>query len=268
MTTHADDTPEQSANHYDRFYGPLYFEPFAVEVEKRIKPVATDVALEIAAGTGRVTRHIRDRLLPLAQLIASDIESGMLDVAKRKLNHLPINWQIIDAQQLPFGDNSIDLVVCCFGYMFVADKPKAFAEVYRVLKPGGHFIFTTWDKLENNPASYSARSVATEYLKQPLPPSYDMATSLSDETVLLSLLRDAGFSKLLIEKVQLLSSFPNAKEAAEGFIKGDGVFDEVRKSNPNRMHEIRIKLEMEFVKQFGDAPMKVPISALISEAWK
>lgn len=90
------------------------------------------LALEIAAGTSRVTRHIRARIAASAKLIVSDISADMLAEAKKKLSYLDIDWQNIDAQQLPFRDNSIDLVVCCFGYMFVPDKSKAFAEAYRV----------------------------------------------------------------------------------------------------------------------------------------
>src|SRR5687768_15321238 len=164
------DYPEEGS-FYDNFLGPLFFEPYAIEVSKRIDPLPVSLALEIAAGTGRVTRHIRKRLAASAKLIASDISGDMLAEAKKKLSHLDIDWQNIDAQQLPFSDNSVDLVVCCFGYMFVPDKPKAFAEVYRVLKPGGLFLFTTWDKLENNAASYTARSIAMKYLEEPLPES-------------------------------------------------------------------------------------------------
>ena len=266
--TLSDDTPGQTANHYDQFFGPLYFEPFAIEVAKRVDPTGTAVVLEIAAGTGRVTRHIRERILPSAKLIASDISEEMQAVAKKKLGHLDIDWQNIDAQQLPFSDNSIDLVICCFGYMFVPDKTKAFAEVYRVLKPGGHFLFSTWDKLENNPASYISRCMAKQYLEEPLPASYDLPTSMSDESGIRSLLQDAGFSKLSVEKVKLLTAIPTAKEAALGFVQGGGVYDEVRKRKSGSIDEIKIRLEKELAGQFGDAPMIAPISALISQAWK
>src|SRR5688572_11485060 len=187
--TVSDDTSGQAATHYDQFFGPLYFEPYAIEVAKRIDPAGVGVALEIAAGTGRVTRHIRQRISPKATLIASDISGEMLAVAKKKLGHLDIDWQNIDAQQLPFSDNSIDLVICCFGYMFVPDKPTAFAEAYRVLRPGGHFLFTTWDKLENNPASFVSRSIAKEYLEEPLLASYDLPSSMNDERGIRSLLQ-------------------------------------------------------------------------------
>ena len=266
--TFSDDIPGQTATHYDQFFGPLYFEPYAVEVAKRIDPAGIAVVLEIAAGTGRVTRHIRELISPKARLIASDISDEMLAVAKTKLGHLDIDWQNIDAQQLPFSDNSIDLVICCFGYMFVPDKPTAFAEAWRVLRPGGHFLFTTWDKLENNPASYTSMCIAKQYLEEQLPASYDLPTSMSDEMVIRSLLKDTGFSNLSVENVKLLSVCASAKEVALGFVQGGSVYDEVRKRKPGSIDEIKIRLEKELADQFGDSPMTMPISALISQTWK
>jgi ubiquinone/menaquinone biosynthesis C-methylase UbiE len=262
------DSPREAAIHFDEFFGPLYFEPYAIEVAKRIDPAAVSIVLEIAAGTGRVTRHIREHILPSAKLIASDISEDMLSIAKKKLGHLDIDWQKIDAQQLPFSDNSIDLVVCCFGYMFVPDKPKAFAEVYRVLKPGGHFLFTTWDKLENNAASYCSRSIAKEYLEEPLPESYNLATSMSDEADIKPLLQDAGFEKISIEQVKLFSVSPTAKEAAYGLVDGGSIYEQIKKRNTALIDEIKIKLEKELAEKFGAAPMIAPMSAVISQAWK
>ena len=262
------DLPGEAAIHYDQFFGPLYFEPYAIEIVKRIDPALVSIALEIAAGTGRVTRHIRERIQPSAKLIASDINEDMLAVAKNKLGHLDIDWQNIDAQYLPFTDNSINLVVCCFGYMFVPGKPKAFAEAYRVLKPGGLFLFTTWDKLENNAASYTSRSIAEKYLGEPLPGSYDLATSMSDETMITSLLRDAGFLKISIEKAGLFFVCPTAKEAAYGFLEGGSIYDEIKKRDAALMDEIKVKLEKEFAEKFGAAPMIAPMSALICQVWK
>jgi ubiquinone/menaquinone biosynthesis C-methylase UbiE len=262
------DFPRDSAASYDRFFGPLFFEPYAIEVAKRIDPTSVSIALEIAAGTGRVTRHIREHIPASAKLIASDISEDMLGEAKKKLSHLDIEWQNIDAQQLPFSDNSIDLVVCCFGYMFVPDKPKAFAEAYRVLGSGGMFLFTTWDRLEQNVASYISRSIAKEYLEEPLPASYNLATSMSDEAVIRPLLQDAGFSKISIEKVEQLSISPTAKEAADALVEGGLFYKEIKKRNPAWIAEIKIKVEKELAEKFGAAPMIAPISAVISQAWK
>ena len=263
-----DDIPENSATFYDEFFGPSFFEPYAIEVAKRIDPARVGIALEIAAGTGRVTRHIRERILTTAKLIASDISESMLTEAKKKLGHLNIDWQHIDAQQLPFANNSIDLVICCFGYMFVPDKTMAFAEAFRVLKPGGTFILTTWDRLEQNAASYISTSIAKQYLKEPLLAPANLATSMSDEASIQALLRDAGFSKISVEKVEQFSVSRTAKEAAYGLVKGGPFYKEIKKINPAWIDEIKIKVEKELSEKFGAAPMVAPMSALISQAWK
>lgn len=98
--------------HHDQFSGPMFFEPYAIEVSNRIDPSSVNVALELASGTGRVTSHLRATLPSTTKLIASDISADMLAVAKEKLKALDITWEMIDAQQLPFEDESIDLVVC------------------------------------------------------------------------------------------------------------------------------------------------------------
>jgi ubiquinone/menaquinone biosynthesis C-methylase UbiE len=262
------DSPGDGAFHYDHFLGPLFFEPYAIEIAKRIDPSSVSIALEIAAGTGRVTRHIRESIAASAKLIASDISEEMLAEAKNKLSHSDIDWQHIDAQRLPFNDNSIDLVVCCFGYMFVPDKQKAFAEAYRVLRPGGMFLFTTWDKLEHNAVSYTSRLLAEKYMKGPLPDSYNVAVSMNDENAISALLKETGFSKIFIEKVQQFSVCATAKEAATGLVEGGFVFKEIRHRNPEWIDEIKIKLEKELSEKFGAAPMIAPMSAVICQAGK
>jgi ubiquinone/menaquinone biosynthesis C-methylase UbiE len=264
----SNDNPGDGASHYDDFLGPLFFEPYAIEVAKRIDPTGVSIALEIAAGTGRVTRHIRECIAATAKLIASDISGEMLAEAKKKLSHPDIDWQNADAQQLPFKDNSIDLVVCCFGYMFVPDKPKAFAEAYRVLRPGGVLLFTTWDKLEHNAVSYTSRLLAEKYLKGPLPESYNLAVSMYEDEVIRPLLEEAGFSKISIEKVGQFSVCPTSKEAATGLVEGGFIFKEIRQRNPEWIDEIKIELEKDLSEKFGAAPMIAPISAVISQAWK
>jgi SAM-dependent methyltransferase len=74
----------------------------------------------------------------------------MLDHAAVVGTARPVEWRQADAQQLPFDDAGFDAVVCQFGVMFFPDKPKAFAEARRVLKPGGLYLFNVWDRIEEN----------------------------------------------------------------------------------------------------------------------
>jgi ubiquinone/menaquinone biosynthesis C-methylase UbiE len=261
-------TTATDAELYDQYLGPMFFEPYAIEIASRIEPSSTQVALELAAGTGRVTRHLRHRLSLPAKLIASDISEDMLRVAKEKLKDENIDWQIIDAQQLPFETNSIDLVVCCFGLMFVPDRLKAVSEVYRVLRTGGMFIFSTWDKLETVGASSVYRNIVKQYLTGPLPPSYDLPTSMHDESIIKPLLLDAGFSKISIEKVSKQSYCSSAKEAAEGLTMRGAIYHEIMSRNPESIGEIKNLVEKELSEKYGAAPMIAPMSAVISQAWK
>jgi ubiquinone/menaquinone biosynthesis C-methylase UbiE len=254
--------------HYDQFYGPLFFEPYAIEVSNRIDPASVSIALELAAGTGRVTRHLRKVLPGSAKLIASDINADILGLAKQKLKNENIDWQIIDAQQLPFEDNSIDLVVCYFGYMFVPDKAKAFAEAFRVLRPGGRLLFTTWDRLESNGASFVYRKIAEKYLSAVLPASFDLPVSMYDQVEIKELLQNAGFSKTFIEKSAKLSVSATAKHAAAGLTQTGPIYNEIMKQNPAWVEEIKTSLEKELREKYGDAPMVAPMSAVISQAWK
>jgi SAM-dependent methyltransferase len=192
----------------------------------------------------------------------------MLSVAKEKLKTKTIEWQEIDAQELPFADNSIDLVVCCFGYMFVPDKLKAYKEAYRVLRPGGMLLFTSWDKLEENYVSHVYRTIAKKYLPDPLPESYSLPFSMSDATEIERVLQKAGFSKILVEKVSKTSVSRTAKKAAEGLTRGGAIYNELMSRNPAWVEEIKESLEKELTQKFGASPMKAPMQAVISQAWK
>jgi ubiquinone/menaquinone biosynthesis C-methylase UbiE len=254
--------------HYEQWLGPMFFEPYAIDISQRFDPSSVRFALEICCGTGRVTRHLREVIPAASKLVASDISEDMLVVAKEKLKSMDIDWRIIDARQLPFDDNSIDLVVCCFGYMFVPDKSKAFSEAYRILRPGGILLFNTWDKLELNAASYVYRKAVKKYLEDPLPQSYKLPFSMYNDIVIRKKLQQAGFSKITIERVDKVSVSQTAKEAAKGLTKGGSIYNEIMKRNPAWIDEITAAVEKELATKYGEAPMIAPMKAVVCQAWK
>ncbi len=135
---------------YETFMVPLIFEPYAADLAERLISRAPARVLELAAGTGVVTRHLASVLPPNTAIVATDLNQPMLDLASRLGTPRPVEWRQADALALPFADESFNAVVCQFGVMFFPDKPKAFAEVRRVLQPGGVFLFNVWDRIEDN----------------------------------------------------------------------------------------------------------------------
>ena len=135
---------------YDAYLVPLIFEPYAADLASRLASRTFSNLLELAAGTGVVTRHLAAKLAASVSIVATDLNQPMLDRASAVGTARPVEWRQADALQLPFGDATFDAVVCQFGVMFFPDKARAFAEARRVLRPGGVFLFNVWDRLEEN----------------------------------------------------------------------------------------------------------------------
>jgi len=135
---------------YDKYLVPLIFEPYAIDVAQQLAGLPLTNVLELAAGTGVVTRRLAMMLPGSVFIIATDLHQPMLDLAAAVGTSRPVEWRQADALELPYDKASFDAVVCQFGVMFFSDRARAFAEVRRVLRRGGVFIFSVWDRLEEN----------------------------------------------------------------------------------------------------------------------
>ena len=140
---------------YDQHLGPLLFVPYADDLASRLADMQHGRILETAAGTGMVTRALVSSLPGSVSIVATDLNQPMLDHASSQLPSTRVTWRQADAQHLPFLDGEFDAVVCQFGVMFFPDKPRAFSETYRVLKPGGRFLFNVWDRIEDTSSPIS-----------------------------------------------------------------------------------------------------------------
>ncbi len=136
---------------YDRKLGPLLFEPYADDLVARVPARDGLRVLELACGTGAVTRRLREALPASATLVATDLHEAMTSYARTAVPAAGIDWREADMEALPFADGSFDVVVCQFGLMFPPDKPQAFREARRVLAPGGVLLASVWGVLEENP---------------------------------------------------------------------------------------------------------------------
>src|SRR2546428_13393233 len=149
---------------YDRYLGPVIFEPWAEDLVLRLAGKKYERVLEIACGTGIVTGRLRDVLPATTEIVATDLNPDMFEFAKRKFTNGEHGlWQQADASALAFPDRSFDAAVCQFGVMFVPDKAAVMRESYRVLRSGGVFLFNVWDSFEANPFGQIAHATIASF---------------------------------------------------------------------------------------------------------
>ena len=218
---------------YDRYMGPLLFAPYAEHVAKRVAPLRPHRVLETAAGTGIVTRAVSEAL-PGVEIVATDINPAVVGFAGQQFEKEGVTFQAADAQQLPFEDESFDLVLCLFGIMFFPDKVRANAEARRVLRPGGRYLLVTFNRLDLNPVPEAAgKAVATLFPEDPRymergPFSYTDAALVTED------LRSAGFESIELETVEL-SSLVSAQDAARGIVLGSPFRAEIERLDPSAL---------------------------------
>jgi ubiquinone/menaquinone biosynthesis C-methylase UbiE len=255
------------ADNYDQYLGPIFFEPYAIDLVKNINAPGVNSILEIACGTGRVTKHLRNIFPSPVKLIASDLNGDMLAVARSFVNDDSVEFVEADAQSLPFAENSFDVVVCQFGFMFMPDKSKAFGEAFRVLKKNGQFVFNTWDALEKNPASDLADKAIMEFFEKDSS-FFSVPFSMHNDRELKKLLQDAGFNNIDIHHTTILAETDSALTIAKALITGTPAFNEIKKLNaasPEKIVELTAK---KIENMYGSGNIKTETSALICIAKK
>ena len=263
MSSHAAFSGTVPAN-YDRYLGPALFEPYAADLATRI-PAADDVrVLELACGTGRVTRRLREALPASASLVATDLNEPMVEYARTAVTDRGITWQSADAQALPFGDGTFDVVVCQFGLMFLPDKARGLREARRVLVPGGLLIASVWESVADHPHA-RAIQLALEELFPAAPPTFlAVPHGYHDPDRIRADFEAAGWDDPRIEFVRLEGESPSAWDLAIGFASGSPLAHELAERGADP-HEVALRISDQLG---GAAPYTVELAALVLTATK
>jgi ubiquinone/menaquinone biosynthesis C-methylase UbiE len=248
---------------YDRCLVPLLFAPYAADLAERLALLGPKRILETAAGTGAVTEAIL-AALPEAEVVATDLNQAMLDVAAERIPSGRAEFRQADAQALPFPDASFDAVVCQFGVMFFPDRGAGYREALRVLRPGGRFLFNVWDRIEDNPVSDAlARAVADTFPDNP--PGFLQRTPFGyhDKTRIAEELRAAGFKQVEAETVAKRSLVGSAREAAVGLCHGSPLRAEIEAHGPGSLEKATEAAEAALSRISGS---EMPMSAHVFSA--
>jgi len=252
---------------YDRYLVPLIYEPSAVDLARRLASMDVSRVLEIAAGTGVVTRAMAGLPGGKFSIVATDLNPAMLEEAAAIGTARPVKWQQADAMALPFPDEEFDAVVCQFGAMFFPDKVKGYAQARRVLKPGGHFFFNVWDRIaENEFADVVTETLAAIFPNDPprfmarIPHGYHDVTKLRDELTM------AGFTSISIETRGDISSAASPRDPAIAYCQGTPLRNEIEARDPAGLEAATQACTEALARRFGNGPVEGRIRAHVITA--
>jgi len=249
---------------YDAGLGPHVFVDFAAELASRVAAEDPGHVLELAAGTGIVTRCLRNALPLDCKLVASDLSPIMLGVAAAKFDPgEDVSFEEVDAMALPFDDDTFDCLACQFGVMFFPDKAVSFAEALRVLKPGGVYHFNVWDSWQGNPFGRIVQGAVEKFFSEDPPQFYTMPFNYPDPEVIEADLKRGGFEDIAIEAVNLVKEI-DYPLFARGIVYGNPLFEEIQDRDGDP-YEIMVAVEDALKAEFG-TPGTMPLRALFVRA--
>ena len=248
---------------YDAYLVPLIFESYARDLAGRVRDAGARRVLEIAAGTGVVTRAMASALPAGTTIVASDLNQAMLDHAARLPLARAVEWRQADAMKLPFADASFDAVVCQFGAMFFPDRAIAYAEARRVLAPGGTLLFNVWDRIETNEvADYVQRGVEAVFGADAPRFLPDVPYAYFDHARIAEDLARAGFPQApSITVVEKRSPAPSPRHPAIGFCQGSPLRNQIEACDPARLAEVVDAATAAIARRFGDGASEAGIKA-------
>jgi ubiquinone/menaquinone biosynthesis C-methylase UbiE len=248
---------------YDTYLVPLIFEPYATDLVNRLAARAVGRVLEIAAGTGVVTRTLVSVLPESVSIVASDLNQAMLDQAVAIGTTRPVEWRQADAMRLPFQDGAFDTVVCQFGVMFFSDKAKAFSEARRVLRSGGLLMFNVWDRIEENEFAETV-TTALESLFPTEPPRFLARTPYGyyDRPAIERDLADGGFTASpQFTTVPERSRATSPQVPAIAYCQGTPLRNEIEARDAARLSEATLRAAEAIARRFGGGAVDGKIQA-------
>jgi len=214
---------------------------------RELAPKPGDTVLELAAGQGDVGFEVAAVLGEGGHLISSDFSPAMAEIARRRSAELGltnVEHRILDAEQIELADDSVDGVLCRWGYMLMPDPAAALRETKRVLCSGGRLALSVWSSSDRNPwNSIAARIlVAHGYMPPPEPGEPGMFV-LADEEALRRLVENVGFANVRIEDVAVHSNYASVDEYVRRSSEMGGMFSRAW-AKADEEEQVRLKDEL------------------------
>jgi len=245
--------------------------PVSERMVQALDPQPGDTVLELAAGPGDTGFLAATILGEKGRLISSDFSSEMVEVARRRAAELGlgnVEHRVIDAEEIPLDDDSVNGVLCRFGFMLMPDPAAALAETRRVLRPGGRLALAVWGRAERNPwISIAGRILAERGLAPPPEPGTPGMFVLADAERLRELLEGAGFGVERVEDVPVLFTYDDVDHYIAVARETGGMFARIWSDASDEDREaIKARLSEEFVPCAVDGGYEMPGAAVVAAA--
>ena len=188
---------------YERYIVPAFSGAWAQDMVKRAQLHKGDRILDLACGTGIVTRHALTLLDNSCHISGIDLNAAVLEKAREVCSpeSEPVTWQQCDAMTLPFSDANFEVVMCQQGLQYFSDRPTTLRESVRVLSDGGRAIFSVWRPLEYFPFYTAVQAALDTYVSSNAADMLASAFTIGNPDELRTLLEKAGFKKIDIRLV-------------------------------------------------------------------
>lgn len=209
---------KSAADVYEEFFVPALFGEWGPKLSDAARLASGQKVLDVACGTGALTRAAKDRVGPSGTVIGYDRNEGMLAVAKRMRND--IEWRTGTAESLPFTNDEFDAVVSQFGLMFFEDRAAALSEMWRVLKSGGHLVVAVWAALDEVPGYTAMVDLIDRLFGTEAADALRAPYVLGDRDALHGLFDSAGISNIQVESRDGTATFASIADWVHTDVKG------------------------------------------------
>jgi len=257
------------AENYERYFVPAIFQPWAMDLLDEIKRQRGERVLDVACGTGIVSRLVAERVGLSGKLIGLDINPGMLAVAGSATPAgAPIEWRQGNAEDLPFPDEAFDLVLCQQGLQFFPNKPVALREMHRVLAPNGRVALSVWRDIQHIPGYIALADALASHVGPEAASFMHMTGSVADE--LESLALEAGFQKVAVRSASRKLHFSSPEAFVWEMIQCTPLawMSSVNQADESVRSRVTTEVTDKLQQYLDDDGLKFPIEARVLTARK
>jgi ubiquinone/menaquinone biosynthesis C-methylase UbiE len=255
-----------AAEKYERFVA-SWFASWAVDLVERANLQAGSEVLDVACGTGIVTRAAGPVIGPTGSIVATDLNDDMLTEARRHaIEGAPVQWRQADAVELPFETETFDAVVCQQGLQFVPDKEAAVAEMRRVLRPAGVAAVSVWRSPEDNPYISALADGLSRHVSPDAGQTMLAPCGFGDRDALELLFADAGFSSVEVHTVTIDREPMDAVGAIGGNLAALPIAAQIEAMRPDARDRMIDDIVDTLARYITDGDLASPNSAHIAVA--